>query len=101
MTSAALKRRAEPPSSWLRLEARLHVLLCHLAERMVRVRPDGVHLAVTHETLGHLWRPAGRRCRQPSARSPARACGIAMARAGFPGDSGSAFIDRGGRAFAC
>jgi len=39
-----------------RLEVRLHVLLWHLAERMGRVRPDGVHLAlpVTQETLGQL-----------------------------------------------
>lgn len=37
-------------------EVRLHVLMWHLAERMGRVRPDGVHLAlpITHETLGHL-----------------------------------------------
>lgn len=39
-----------------RLEVRLEVLLWHLAERLGRVRPDGVHLAlpVTHETLGNL-----------------------------------------------
>lgn len=38
------------------LEARMHVLLWHLAERFGRVRSDGtfVALALTHETLGLL-----------------------------------------------
>ncbi|MDQ3609514.1 MAG: Crp/Fnr family transcriptional regulator [Actinomycetota bacterium] len=39
-----------------RLEMRLEVLLWHLAERLGRVRTDGVHLTlpVTHETLANL-----------------------------------------------
>ena len=39
-----------------RLEVRLEVLLWHLAERLGRVCPDGVHLPLplTHETLGNL-----------------------------------------------